>query len=229
MRLCKWLVQTSWLGALVVGRHMFSKTLICLSADGWGCIPSLLVVWPEGTQHWSLQAVRWGQWWSSGGLIPIGSSQNCCWQVPLSSWWATAIPHLCRRCSNASRCVWFSLLWGHCSFPLGPGAHKILCVPSRSGVSVSPSPVEILQSNPAGLQSQILWGFPVLLPDHQSGKPDLGLRNFTPVGEHLSFNHYPVWGSPTQQVWDLILSWLFPSYHLLVASCLSLDVGYLFW
>ena len=147
--------------------------------------------------------------------------------VPLSSWWATAIPHLCRRCSNASRCVWFSLLWGHCSFPLGPGAHKILCVPSRSGVSVSPSPVEILQSNPAGLQSQILWGFPVLLPDHQSGKPDLGLRNFTPVGEHLSFNHYPVWGSPTQQVWDLILSWLCPSYHLIAASPLSLDVGYI--
>ena len=31
-----------------------SKTLICLSADGWGWVPSLLVVWPEATQHWSL-------------------------------------------------------------------------------------------------------------------------------------------------------------------------------
>ena len=26
---------------------------------------------------------------------------------------------------------WVSLLWGHCSFLLGPGAHKILFVPSR--------------------------------------------------------------------------------------------------
>ena len=34
--------------------------------------------------------------------------------------------------------------------------------------------------------------------------------------------------SPTQQVWDLILSWLCPSYCLAVAFSLSLDVGYLF-
>ena len=32
----------------------FSKILICLSDDEWGWIPSLLVVWPEATQHWSL-------------------------------------------------------------------------------------------------------------------------------------------------------------------------------
>ena len=31
-----------------------NKTLICLSADGWGWVPSLLVVWPEATQHWNL-------------------------------------------------------------------------------------------------------------------------------------------------------------------------------
>ena len=28
--------------------------------------------------------------------------------------------------------VWVSLLWGHCSFLLGPGAHKFLLVPSKS-------------------------------------------------------------------------------------------------
>ena len=47
---------------------------------------------------------------------------------------------------------------GHCSLPLGPDMHKILCVPSKSGASVTPSPVEFQQSNPAGLQGQILWG-----------------------------------------------------------------------
>ena len=31
------------------------------SADGWGCVPTLLVVWPDVSQHWSLQAVGWGQ------------------------------------------------------------------------------------------------------------------------------------------------------------------------
>ena len=29
------------------------------------------------------------------------------------------------------RQVWLSLLWGHCSFLLGPGAHKVLFVPSK--------------------------------------------------------------------------------------------------
>ena len=28
--------------------------------------------------------------------------------------------------------VWVSLLWGHCSFLLDPGAHKVLFVPSKS-------------------------------------------------------------------------------------------------
>ena len=28
--------------------------------------------------------------------------------------------------------VWVSLLWGHCSFLLGPGAHKVLFVPFES-------------------------------------------------------------------------------------------------
>ena len=103
-----------------------------------------------------------------------------------------------------------------------------VCAP-KSGVSVSPSPMEFLQSNPAGLQSQILWGLLLPLPDPQAGEPDMGLRAFTPVGELLWYNYLPVCGSPTQHVWDLILSQLHPSYCLVVASSLSLDVGYLFW
>ena len=61
-------------------------------------------------------------------------------------------------------------------------------MPSKSGVSVSPSPVEILQSNPASLQSLIIWEIllPVLEP--QVGKPDVGLRTFTPVGGLLWYN-----------------------------------------
>ena len=41
---------------------------------------SLLVVWPETTQHWSLQVVWWGKWQPPGGLTPISTSQNCCCQ-----------------------------------------------------------------------------------------------------------------------------------------------------
>ena len=45
---------------------------------------------------------------------------------------------------------------GSLLLPLGPNAHTTLCVPSNSGVSVSPSPVEVLQSNPTSLQHLIL-------------------------------------------------------------------------
>ena len=38
----------------LVGSAMFSKTSIQLSADGWSCAPSLLVVWSEATQSWNL-------------------------------------------------------------------------------------------------------------------------------------------------------------------------------
>ena len=33
---------------------------------------------------------------------------------------------------DTHRQVWVSLLWGHCSFLLGSGAHKVLFVPSKS-------------------------------------------------------------------------------------------------
>ena len=104
--------------------------------------------------------------------------------VSLSPWWATAEPHLCRIPSNTSRWVWFSLLWGHCSFPLGPDAHTTLYVPSISGVSVSPRPVKVLQSNPASLQSLILWKFLLPLLDPRLGslawgsKPSLQWLDF---------------------------------------------------
>ena len=45
---------------------------------------------------------------------------------------ATADPCLHRRLLGTPGQVWVSLLWGPCSFLLGPGAHKVLFVPSKS-------------------------------------------------------------------------------------------------
>ena len=45
---------------------------------------------------------------------------------------APANPCLCQRLLDTNRQVWVSLLWSHCSFLLGPGAHKVLFVPSKS-------------------------------------------------------------------------------------------------
>ena len=118
---------------------------------------------------------------------------------------------------------------GSLLLPLGPNAHTTLCVPSKSGVSVSPSPVKVLQSNPTSLQSLILQEFLLPSRDLQVGKPDVGLRTFTPVGGLLWHKCSPVCESPTQQLRDLILLLLCPSYCLIAASPLSLDVGYLSW
>ena len=45
---------------------------------------------------------------------------------------ATADPCLLWRLPDTHGQVWVSFLWGHCSFLLGPGVHKLLFVPSRS-------------------------------------------------------------------------------------------------
>ena len=45
------------LGLALVSRALLGEALIHLSADGWGCTPSLGVVWPEVTQPWTLQAL----------------------------------------------------------------------------------------------------------------------------------------------------------------------------
>ena len=55
------------------------------------------------------------------------------------------------------------------------------------------------------LQSLILLEFLLPLPDPQVGKPDVGLRPFTPVGGLLWYKCSPVCESPTQWLWDLIL------------------------
>ena len=43
---------------------------------------------------------------------------------------ATVDPHLHSILLDGQ--VWISLLWGRCSFLLGPGAHKVLFMPSQS-------------------------------------------------------------------------------------------------
>ena len=48
--------------------------------------------------------------------------------VPPTLQQATTDPHLCQRLLDMHRQV----LWGHCSFLLGPGVHKFLFVPTKS-------------------------------------------------------------------------------------------------
>ena len=52
--------------------------------------------------------------------------------VPPTLQQATADPHLHWKLLDTYRQVWVSLLWGHCSFLLGPGARNVLFVPATS-------------------------------------------------------------------------------------------------
>ena len=81
---------------------------------------------------------------------------------------------------------------------------------------------QVLRSSPAGLQSQMLWGLLLSVPDPQAGKPDVGFRTLTPGGETLWQNYLPVCGR--QWIWNLIIYPKLPSYHLVVLSSWSSDV-----
>ena len=92
-------------------------------------------------------------------------------------------------------------------FPHSCGSPAIKsCWPSKLDFLGTPPPI----AGPPGWEAQ------------------LRAQNLHSVGELLWYNCFPVCGLPTQRVWDLILLRLYPSYHLTVASTLSLDVGYPF-
>ena len=102
---------------------MLSKSLIQFSVDGWGCVPSLLFYLRQnyggGNEH-------------NGDLLQKVPCTHCCTQCPQPWQQATVDPPLHRRLLDTHGQVWISLLWGHCSFLLGPGVHKVLFVPSKS-------------------------------------------------------------------------------------------------
>ena len=95
---------------------MLSNALIQFSLDGQGCVPSLLLV-----EVMKIMAASFKR-------------SNACTAAlsALTLHQVTTAPCLCWRLLDSHGQVWVSLLWGHCSFLLGPGAHKIFFVPSKS-------------------------------------------------------------------------------------------------
>ena len=68
---------------------------------------------------------------------------------------------------------------------LGLGVCEILCVPFKSGVSISHSLLALLKVSPTGLQSQTFWGLVFSVQDPRAGEPDVGLEPLAPWGEPL--------------------------------------------
>ena len=114
----------------LVGRALPNKALIQLSADGWGCTPSLVVVWPEGSTG------------SMVGLMVNSKRVYTQGDLPVPRPCGEPLPTHAPQEALQHWQVVFSLLWGHCSSPVGLGACKILFVPSKTRVSVPLSPLE---------------------------------------------------------------------------------------
>ena len=105
-----------------MGGAMLSKSLIQFSVDGWRCVPSLLFTWGQTmVEVMKIMAPP-----STGPMHALLHS------VPLTLHQAIANPRLRQRPLDTHGQVWVSLLWGHCSFLLGSGEHKVLLMPSKS-------------------------------------------------------------------------------------------------
>ena len=101
---------------------MLSKCLIQFSVDGWSCVPSLLFTWGQTMVEvikiivTSFKRYHTGTAAFSAPYIAPGHCQ----------------PTLCRRLLDTPGQVRVSLLWGHCSFLLGPSAHNVLFITTKS-------------------------------------------------------------------------------------------------
>ena len=100
--------------------HLY-KSLIQFSVDGHGCVPSLL---------FHLRPNYAGGNEDNGNCLQKVPCTHCC--MPSTQQQATTNPRLGWSLLNTHGQVWVSLFWGHCSFLLGPGGHKVLFVPSKS-------------------------------------------------------------------------------------------------
>ena len=110
------------LGLFLMGWAILSKSWIQFSVDGWGCVSSLLFV----------QKPNYGGGNEDhGDLLQKVPCTHSCTQYPQPCS-RPPVTHTSVRDSWTLRRVWVSLLWGHFSFLLGPGAHKILFVPFKS-------------------------------------------------------------------------------------------------
>ena len=101
----------------MMGGAMLSKSLIHFSLKGRGCVPSWL---------FDLRPNYGGSNEDNGDLFQNSHASNATLSAPNP---ASGLHHFMPLPHGQ---VWVSVLWGHYSFLLGPGAHKVLFVPSQS-------------------------------------------------------------------------------------------------
>ena len=104
-----------------MGRPMLSKSLIQFFVDGWSCVPSLSFTWDQTMveiMQIMVTSFKRSHACTAALSAPNPAAGHC-----------QPTPRL--RLLDAHGQVWVSLLWGHCSFLLGPGVPKVLFVSSK--------------------------------------------------------------------------------------------------
>ena len=153
-----------------------------LFTDGWGCVPTWFVVWPEASKPW-WAGPDFSKMTTSRGVHADDYSQGLCLQCP-SPTMSHSHPLFPRKSPKNHRRILPGFLWSLC-FSQGPNVHESLCAPFKCGISASPSPVELLCTSPTGLQDRMLRGLFLPMPNPQVWEPYMGLRTLTPVGKPL--------------------------------------------
>ena len=101
---------------------MISKSLIRFSVNGQGCVPTLL---------FDLRPNYDGGNEDNVYLLQKVPCRHCCSSAPNPAG-GHHRPRPLPETLDTHGQVWVGLLWGHCSFLLSPGVHKVLFVPSKS-------------------------------------------------------------------------------------------------
>ena len=159
--------------------------------------------------------------------------------VPPTLQKVTADPCLRWRLLDSQWQVWASLLWGHCSFLLHPGAHRsCLCSPSvyfpvlckfcrlYGGVNGDLLQEGLCHNQVYCTQSPCPCSSPLLTC---TSAGDTQTQFCLSLGGVSGSWSAPCMFEPSEclwRVWSLILNAVCPSYHLAGAS-LPLDMGYL--
>ena len=209
---------------------IYSKSLIQFSVDGWGCVPSLLFTWGQ-TMVEVMKTMVTSFKRSGSCTAPLKCPQPCS-RPPLTHTSARDSWTLTGKSGSVS-------CGGHCSFLLGPGAHKFLFVPSKSlfprlckfwwlygGVNGDLLQEGLCHTQVCCIWSPCPWGRPLLTQTstgdaHSSVSVSVG--SLGPHVHKVCLSPLSVSGEYGVWFWTQFR----PSYHLAGASPLFLDVGYL--
>ena len=150
---------------------------------------------------------------------------------------ATTDPCLHQRLLDTHGQVWISFLWGHCSFLLGHGTHKVLFVPSKSLFPSGGSVVGLMATSFKNLcHTQVCCiQSPAPVVGHWWPIPPQETLKHSKAGLTVSMGSlgaHKVLFQPSEhlwQVWGLILNAILPFLPSFWGFSFALDVGYLFW